>query len=62
MIKAGSTASDADPANMSRYNGYLVHCLLDHMHRPWRLLPHIREIEVSFTFTDFGCAWAAPIR
>lgn len=44
------------------HHGYLVHCLLDHMHLPWRLLPHIREIEVSFTFIDFECAWAAPIR
>jgi hypothetical protein len=44
------------------HHGYLVHCLLDHMHLPWQLLPHIREIEVSFAFTDFECAWAASTR
>ena len=44
------------------HHGHLVHCLFDHMHLPWQFLPHIREIEVNFTFTDFEYAWVAPIR
>ena len=42
------------------HHGYLVHCLLDHSHLPWEMLPHIREIEVELTFTDFETAWGAP--
>lgn len=44
------------------HHGYLVHCLFDHAHMPWQLLPHIQEIEVELTFNDFETAWAAPIR
>jgi hypothetical protein len=44
------------------HHGYLVHCLFDHNHLPWQLLPQIQEIEVEFTFNDFETAWVAPIR
>lgn len=43
------------------HHGYLVHCLMDHVVLPWRLLLHIREIEVKFSFFDHETVWAAPI-
>jgi hypothetical protein len=44
------------------HQGYLVHCLFDHLHMPWQLLPHIQEIEVKLSFYDFETAWAVPIQ
>jgi hypothetical protein len=44
------------------HHGYLVHCLFDHTHMPWQLLPYIQEIEIEFRFYDCGTVWASSIR
>ncbi len=32
--------------------GYLLHCIIEHSHISWKLLPSIRNIEVNLTFSD----------
>ena len=43
------------------HHGYLVHCLIEHHHFPWELLPHIQEVEVQIEFSDIVAAWEAPV-
>lgn len=41
---------------------YLLHCLLDHDHLPWQLLPLLKDVEVHLEYTDNERIWPVEDR